>query len=206
MTDLRPLPLTAFTDHQNEPELRDLEALSECGLAVAPALVVPGSVERQFYRLNNLDVRIESLFDGIDLDDPDDDDIEELAPAAGRLIAAHYLLDEFIDLFYELTAPLPQRVRVRRPGKDGYVAARGRPSLLALKRCWSDDWGFEGLWRRLSEGGPLLPAGRPTLVQPAAMERSARQVELDASALLGHAIMVFGDNELGITALREPTG
>jgi hypothetical protein len=187
-----------------EPELRDLMTLNRGRLPVARTIVVPAAAEAEFYRLNNLPGRLGELFKGIDEADPDDDDIEELAPEAERLVAGRYLLDEFIDLFYEALSGLPEVVRVRRPSEEGAVAARGRSSLLALKRNWSEDWGFERLWDRLSSGGPLLPAPRPLLIQPAPLERLSRALENHAGALLGRSVELFGDPDLGITLVRAP--
>jgi hypothetical protein len=190
-------------EESGEREIRELKTLAEGGLPVAPTVVVPPAAEEEFYRLNNLGGRLGTLFAGVDLRDPDDDDIDELAPEAERLVAAHFLLDEFIDRFYGATASLPELVRVRRPGETGAVSRRGRPSLLALKRSWSDDWGFERLWARLSGGASLLPAPRALLIQPASLDR-LEPLEADASALLGRKPELFGDRELGATLLGQP--
>jgi hypothetical protein len=196
-------------EESREQEVGDLRTLATGGLPVAPTVVVPAAAEEEFYRLNNLGGRLGVLFGRVDLRDPDDDDIDELAPEAERLVAAHFLLDEFIDRFYEAGAGLPRLVRVRRPGETGEVSRSGRASLLALKRAWSDDWGFDRLWARLEGGGPLLPVPRPLLIQPAPLER-LRHLEGDAHALLAHNVELFGDPELGAalvrpTAGREPT-
>jgi hypothetical protein len=201
--DSGPVRLLDF-EESGEREVRDLRTLAESGLPVALTVVVPAVAEEEFYRLNNLGGRLAVLFGKVDLRDPDDDDIDELAPEAERLVAAHFLLDEFIDRFYEATSGLPERVRVRRPGEAGEVSRRGRPSLLALKRSWSDDWGFDRLWARLAEGALLLPAPRPLLVQPAPLERLER-LEGDASALLGRQVELFGDPGPGVTLVGSPT-
>ena len=139
-------------------EVAALYALQEAGLKVAPLRIVPAAAEESFYRLNNLPTRLNALFAGVDVGDPDEDDVEELAPEAQGLLMTHYLLDEFVDLFYEGLAGLPGRVRLRRPQKGdqarlpGRVASRGRPALLALKTLWADDWSFDTLMARLKRG------------------------------------------------------
>jgi hypothetical protein len=203
-----PVPLSHIAE-RGEQEIGDLRTLAAGGLPVAPTVVVPAAAEEEFYRLNNLGGRIGVMFGRVDLRDPDDDDIDELAPEAERLVAAHFLLDEFIDRFYEASTDLPQLVRVRRPGESGEVTRKGRRSLLALKRAWSDDWGFERIWARLQGGAPLLPAPRPLLIQPAPLER-LQHLEGDANALLARNVELFGDPELGATLVspaagREPT-
>jgi hypothetical protein len=166
-------------------------------------VVVPPSAEQEIYRLNNLASRLLELFTAVDPADPDDDDIEELAPEAQRLVNGHYLLDEFIDGFYEATCGLPARVRVRRPSDSGTTASRGRPSLLAMKRAWSADWTFEAIWSRLSGGGSLLPDARPVLLHAAALEPLPWEMHADAKALLGREVVLLGGVGAGIVAVRE---
>jgi hypothetical protein len=207
MPDVRPMPFHEWSpvNAALEPdrETVDLRLLLDAGLPVAPVVVVPAPAEEEFYRLNNLATRLEALFCAVDLVDPDDEDVEDLAPAAQALVAGHYLLDEFIDAFYESTAALPETIRVRRPGDDGFVARRGRASLLALKGSWSGDWAFDAIWARLSAGGALLPRARPTLLHAPALERMSVE-ELDAAALLGSPVTLLGDPGHGITSVRRP--
>ncbi|MEX2543042.1 MAG: hypothetical protein WD314_14645 [Trueperaceae bacterium] len=192
-----------FEGRGHESEIDALQSLAAHGLPVAPTIVVPGGVEEEFYRLNNLGSRLEALFAGVDPADPDDDDVEDLAPEAERLVGSHYLLDEFIDRFYEATVGMPHEVRVRRPGHRGALATRGRESLLALKRTWSADWSFENLWERLAGGGPLLPSPGPVLVQPGPLLRLTSELERDALALAGRSLELFGDPDTGITLARD---
>jgi hypothetical protein len=207
MPDFRPMPLSEWSPVNSslEPdrETADLRLLLDAGLPVAPVVVVPAPAEEEFYRLNNLAARLEALFCAVDLVDPDDEDVEDLSPAAQALVADHYLLDEFIDAFYESTATLPDTIRVRRPDDAGSVVRRGRASLLALKGSWSGDWAFDALWARLSVGGPLLPRARSTLLHAPAFERMSAN-ELDAAALLGSPVTLLGDPRHGITTLRRP--
>ena len=176
-------------------EVAALYALQEAGLKVAPLRIVPAAAEESFYRLNNLPARLNALFAGVDPGDPDEDDIEELAPEAQGLLMTHYLLDEFVDLFYEGLAGLPGRVRLRRPQKGGqarlpgHKASRGRPALLALKALWADDWSFDTLMARL-EGDGVALAARPVLVQSAEEARDERSSRA-ASDILGRDVSVW---------------
>lgn len=208
MNSTLPAPLHSLDPTEPVPgdtagELGDLRTLRDCGFAVAPMIIVPAEAEAQFYRLNNLGSRLASLFGQIDLSDPDDEDIEDLAPLAERLVSSHYLLDEFIDSFYESTSSLPGRLRLRRPGTVGVECAAGRPSLLALKRTWSSDWTFDALWGRLSSSARLQPQAQPVLVHPAPLKPLATQTVEDAAALLGRRVELLGGDELGIAMVDE---
>lgn len=163
----RPRHLSELRERPEEPELRDLWELRAAGIPVAPICVVPAAAEESFYRLNNLPAQLSDLFRAVDQADPDEDDLEELCPAAERLIAEHYLLDEFVDQFYGATADLPARVCVRRPGEDGKTTARGRPSLLALKETWRKDWSVDSLLQRLQATSRLALEARPVLIHAA---------------------------------------
>ncbi len=178
-----------------DAEVEALYALQEAGFTLAPLRLVPAAAEESFYRLNNLPGRLNALFSGLDFSDPDEDDIEELAPEAQALLNTHYLLDEFVDLFYEGLKGLPGRVRLRRPqvGRarpPGRVAARGRPALLALKHLWADDWSFEELTARLKKGGVAL-AARPVLVGSADEENRDAPKSQAASDILGKPVSVW---------------
>ncbi len=142
----------------------EVDALRAASAPLAPRVWVPASVEAAFYRLNQLPPRLDALFAGVAGPDPDEDDVEDLAPEARALIAEHALMDLFVEAFYEALAPLPARVRVRRLGAAGRVAPRGRPALLALRAAWADDFGDEAILRRLRAGGALTPPPRPTVV------------------------------------------
>lgn len=131
---------------------------------LAPRVWVPASVEAAFYRLNRLPPRLEALFDGVAGPDPDEDDVEDVAPEARALIAEHALMDLFVEAFYEVLRPLPAAVRVRRLGTAGRVAVRGRPALLALRATWADDFADEAIVRRLRAGGSVVPPARGTVV------------------------------------------
>ena len=190
---------------QLEPELSALQRLSDAGLTLAPLRVVPDEVEETFYRTNNLPAQLNALFRGLDLSNPDEDDIEELAPEAQGLLKAHFLLDGTIDLFYEGLAPLPSRVRVRRPGQvdegAGVTATRGRPALIALKNTWVADWSFDSLMARLERNHSVALQARPVLVSAAGLEPTPDLSER-AAEILGRQVTVLSDADAGITGVR----
>ena len=186
-------------------ELEDLATLAECGLPVARIVVVPPAAEAEFYRLNNLEIRLSEHFSGVNLGFPDDEDIEDLAPDAEALVYSHYLLDEFIDGFYSALGGLPAELRVRRPGEDGVTASGARASLLAMKRAWSAAWSFDTLWGRLSSGGALIPPPRPLLLHAAPLRPLPLELTRDASALLGRELELRGDEATGISRVATRT-
>ena len=191
---------------QLEPELSALQRLGDAGLTLAPLRVVPAEVEEAFYRTNNLPTQLNNLFRGLDLSNPDEDDIEELAPEAQGLLKAHFLLDEAIDLFYGGLSPLPSRVRVRRPsadpkGKPGRSATRGRPALIALKNTWVDDWSFESLMTRLEKSHSIALQARPVIITASGLEPTPDLTER-AAEILGRQATVLSEPERGITGVR----
>lgn len=193
--DWHPLPLAGLEPGhpaREELEIRDLLALRDAGVEVAPIVVVPAAAEARFYRWNNLSARLAALFARVDLADPDEDDLEELAPAAEALLREHFLLDETVDAFYESTSRLPPRLRVRRPGGEGRPAGRGRPALLALKRAWADAWSAEALEDRLRSGFPLVPDPRPVLVHGDPLPASPPEAAAVREALGVRAAFVVG--------------
>lgn len=183
------------------PELRQLQALEAAGVPVAPLVVASPALEELFYALNNLPAQLNALFAGLDLADPDEDDVEELAPEAQRLLAGHYLLDEAIDRFYAALEPLPGPLRLRRPGEAGVVAAKGQPALLALKRLWGEDWSFEALLARLAARGSIALEARPVLIGPAADAPAPPGLLGRVREVLGSIPCAFAASGLGVTRL-----
>lgn len=190
------------------PELGALHRLARAGVRVAPSRVVLADAEETFYRLNNLPAQLRGLFADLDLSDPDEDDVEESAPEAQRLLRAHFLLDEFVDLFYAALEGLPARLRVRRSddlggaGTGGRVVNRGRPALLALKETWADDWTFGALWARLRATGSVALPARPVLITAAQLGDAGDAEAAHASALLGRPVRLLHDPDHGVTGVR----
>lgn len=183
-------------------EITALAALASAGLPVASVVVVPASVEERFYRLNNLPDRLNRAFAAVDPTDPDEDDVEEAAPAAEALIAEHYMLDEFIDAFYAATRGLPAMLCVRRPEQDGDRVARGRPALMALKRTYQRDWSFEAVWSRLQNVGAIALEARPVLVHDAAQRAVPAALAERAAGVLGRQVDVRATGTGRITGVR----
>ncbi|HEX7021672.1 MAG TPA: hypothetical protein VF171_02370 [Trueperaceae bacterium] len=183
-------------------EVRALAALAAAGLPLAPLRLVPAAAEERFYRLNNLPERLVALFEGVNLSDPDEDDIEELAPEAQTLIVSHYLLDEFIDVFYEGLASMPAAVRLRRPGQQaGRTAPRGRPALLALKKLWADAWSLEALMARLTANAGIALPAEPVLVGAPGLEAAPAELERHAAEILGAPVRLRVEPASGITGV-----
>ena len=207
--------LTAPTDvvaaADTSPELAALAQLAAAGVRLAPLRVVPSTAEETFYRLNNLPAQLSALFAGLDLSDPDEDDLEELAPAAQALLRQHFLLDEFVDLFYTGLAGLPARLRVRRPNTlkiegrtvvEGRVVTKGRPALLALKDTWADDWSFDALWTRTTRLGTVALGARPVILAPPTQTDAGDAEAGSASQLLQQRVRLLHDPALGVTGVR----
>jgi len=167
-------------------ELEKLGRLHAAGLAVAPIMVMQASSQEDFYRYGNLVRQLSELFRGVDPADPDEDDLDEIAPAAMALVTGSYLLDEVIDEFYETVRLLPPERRVRRPGSAGLTARGDRGSLLAVKRIWADDWSFEALRTRLASTRSFVLEAQSVLLH-AADEPSSDP------ALLGRVSEVLGE-------------
>jgi|GEM_PF-1542401 len=148
-------------------ELAWLVRAEQAGVAVAPMVVVPVAVETGFYALNNLPEQLQRLFDGVVSDDPDEDDLEELAPAAIELVRGRALLDEVVERLYEAFEGLPERVLVRRAGAAGQPSWRGREALLEVKRLWAAEWEVAAIAERLRSGRGLAPEPRAVLVHDA---------------------------------------
>lgn len=188
---------------QDEEELDLLASLHAGGLAVAPIMLVPPESQESFYRYGNLVRQLSEVFRAVDPADPDEDDLEELAPEAMALITGSYLLDEVIDGFYETVAGLPELRRVRRPGRAGMEARGQRASLLAVKRLWADDWSFEVLAERLTETASFRLEARPLLVHAADAPTPDRNLLAAVADILGRPSAVYVAADGAITRLTD---
>ncbi len=164
-------------------ELSWLRRAESLGVPIAPMAVVAAQVEAAYYHLNQLGPRIETHFAHVDPADPDEDDLEELAPDALAWVLEHALLDEVVEAFYEALDGLPARLIVRRSGGPGLWALRGRPALLAVKRVWSRDWSLDTLTARLAAGAGLMPPPGPVLVHTADVHADPEAAHAAGSAL-----------------------
>lgn len=165
-------------------EAEDLAALHGA-VPLAPRVWIPSTAEAAFYRLNQLPSRLADLFAPVASHDPDEDDIEELAPQARALIAGHALLDAWVDAFYDETAVLGERLRVRRLGTSGREAARGRPALLAVRAVWAEAWSDRAILARLRASGSVAIEPAPTLVHAGNDGPAADAVRSHVAHVLG---------------------
>lgn len=204
---VRPVPLTVLDEAERNacPELVDLETLRAAGLRIAAMIVVPAAAEERFYRLNNLPQRLHAAFAGVDVEDPDEDDVEDAFPAARQLVTESYLLDEFIDAFYDAMAPLPVDLRVRRPSGEGELAGRGRPSLLAYKHLLQDDWSFDAVWERLQRAHSIGLEARPVVFHDGDEKAADADLSIDAAAVVGAPVKLRVDRMGAITRVLRGT-
>lgn len=184
-------------------ELTWLRRAESLGVPIAPMAVVAAQVEAAYYHLNQLGPRIEAHFSHVDARDPDEDDLEELAPDVVDWVLGHALLDEVVEAFYDALVGLPPRVVVRRSGAPGVVALRGRPALLAVKRIWSRDWSFAALGARLAAGGDVMPRPGPVLVHTAEVHVDPEAADA-ASAALGREVGAWCDPQGRLVRLTLP--
>lgn len=194
---------TAFEPGEQPGELSHLAKLAQNGFQIAPIVVVPAALEEYFYRLNNLPAQLSVIFKDLDLADPDEDDVEDMAPQAQTLLKKHYLLDEVIDIFYREIEALPSKVQVRRTGNTGgYTAIRGRPALMKFKQIWTDDWTFDAVLDRLNAEQTFGLEARPVLLHTAGDKAASSERNRQTSDLLGHNVTLWEHPEFGVTRVR----
>lgn len=196
------LPAAASREVRDDraEESRALASLA-LPLRLAPRVWIPAAAEEAFYRLNHLDARLLDMFGDTVGPDPDEDDIEEIAPEVRRLVADHVVLDLWVDAFYDACRPLGPRLRIRRPGDVGSVAANGRPALLALRAAWAAPWSDEAIVARLRSGGDLRAASRPLVVH--AVDRAAETELTDAvQRQVGSGWRPYVDSDGEVTRLE----
>jgi hypothetical protein len=200
---LKPLNQLATQDPAlQEAELQHLKHLSNAGLIVAPVLVVAAGLEEYFYRLNNLPAQLNQIFAKINLKNPDEDDVEDAVPQAQALFKRHYLLDEVIDMFYEQLEFLPERVTVRRAGKEGKTVTKGRPALMALKEVWMNDWSFETVLERIERTKMIGLEARATLIGAESTAPADPSLLNQVKNVLGEDVEVEVSGQLGITRVK----
>jgi hypothetical protein len=174
-----PISLQALPAPPDDGEAGWLWRAHSRGLAVTPIVIVPTEVERRYYLLNNLPERLRRLFTGVDLEDPDEDDLEDLAPAAVALVRGHALLDEVVEALYGALEPLPTTVVVRRssapppPGAaedadrapDGAGIAPDRAGIAPDRAGVApDEAGIAREEAGVAPDGARVASGRPALL------------------------------------------
>ncbi len=172
---------------------------------LAERVWIPAAAEETFYRLNHLPPRLTALFADVASTDPDEDDVDEIAPRARALVASHVLLDDWVDAFYEATRPLAERLEVRRPGAAGRRASRGRPALLALRAVWGEAWSDDAVTRRLRATGSVALDARPIIVHAAGDAPADRALATRIADALGgpRDVRVLPDGR--VTRVSLPT-
>ena len=185
------------------PELAWLRRAQELGVPITPMAIVTEAIERDFYRLAQLEPRVLGHFATVDPNDPDEDDLEDLVPDVAAWVLDAALLVEVVEGFYEAQEGLAARVRVRRSGADGVLAVRGRPALVAVKHTWAAAWTPAAVAARLAAGDGWMPRPAPVLVHDADLHPDA-DVARAASAAIGRDVDAWCDlqGRLARLALR----
>jgi hypothetical protein len=112
--------------------------------------------EEQFYLSNNLPEQLRDLFKPLNPRRLDEDLLETLCARAEKLVLNAIMLEDFVSQAYTAfkNVGLQGTFHLRRPsGTHLEPASNRREMLLALKRVWAFDWGFERVLERLDETG-----------------------------------------------------
>ena len=114
--------------------------------------------EEQFYLSNNLPEQLRELFKPLNPRRLDEDLLEVLCKTAQKKVLDAVLLEDFVAMAYTAykNVGLEGKFHLRRP-LEKYLepAANRREMLLALKRIWAHDWGFERVLERLDQVGKV---------------------------------------------------
>jgi hypothetical protein len=112
--------------------------------------------EEQFYLSNNLPEQLRDLFKPLNPRRLDEDLLDSLCAKAQKLVTDAIMLEDFVSQAYTAfkNVGLEAAFHLRRPGgKHLEPASTRREMLLALKRTWAFDWGFESVLERLDATG-----------------------------------------------------
>lgn len=192
-------------------ELALLSRLHQAGIAITPMHIISPEVETNFYKLNNLPEQLSQLFQQVDLQYPDEDDIEEIAPQAQALLQQSYLLDEVIDAFYASLEHAPEWLCLRYPypysldiADVEHKVLRGRPSLMRLKALWRARWSYEALWARLEQRQSIALQSYPILMHaPSVIEMNEMPADMaDILDSAANTVRIFVDEAGRIAHLR----
>ncbi|MFN3267224.1 MAG: hypothetical protein ACK41E_10365 [Deinococcales bacterium] len=114
--------------------------------------------EEQFYVSNNLPENLRELFKPINPRRLDEDLLFELCKRAQKRLLEATLLEDFIGQIYTAfdNSHFTGALVLRRPlGQHLEQAKNKREVLLALKRLWTQDWGFDAVLARLDQRGKI---------------------------------------------------
>lgn len=156
------------------------------GFPVAPTWVV--DLEEEFFRLNNLEERLERLFQGVFGVRIDEERLLWAAEEAERAVRESYLLPERAEAFLK-TLKGRGPFLLRYAGEGG-VQGAGTPqeALFALKRLFWERFRVEAILERYPH---LIPPSTPVLVQEAEGALEDPFLSLDLSRALGQEAVVY---------------
>ncbi len=178
------LPLEAAPPLGEVGLLKQAQAL---GVRVAPTWVV--ALEEEFYRLNNLEDQLQSLFRGVFGVRVDEERLLWAVAEAEKRVRASYLLPERAEAFL-LALRGQGPFLLRRMGEAPKAQARTpQEALFALKRAWAEGFGLEAILARYPR---LLPEPIPFLVQEGAGEVVEDPfLSLDLGQALGQPLRAY---------------
>tara|TARA_B100000686_G_C16688081_1_gene915988 strand:+ start:635 stop:1279 length:645 start_codon:yes stop_codon:yes gene_type:complete len=200
-TDLKTLELDASWPK----ELLDLKILEEAGIPVTETVVIPKTIEEEFFRLNNLENRLNHLLNSLHPTNLDEDDLEDVAAEAQPLIDSHYLLDEVIDNIYLSLDPIGNYIRIRLPGQNGEVKTRGRSSLMAVKSLWREAWSVKQIAHHVNNKGKIPNLAGPILCQAPDQIPAPQPLFEDVQEILGPNIDVQSIPGSGVSQIMRYT-
>ncbi len=169
-----------------EGEVALLQRARALGFPVAPTWVV--SLEEEFFRLNNLEERLEKLFQGVFGVRIDEERLLWAAEEAVRAVKESYLLPERAEAFLKALKGRGPFL-LRYAGEGGFQEA-GTPqeALFALKRLFWERFRAEAILERYPS---LIPPFTPVLVQEAGEALEDPFLSLDLSRALGQEAVVY---------------
>jgi hypothetical protein len=182
-----------------EGEVALLKRAQALGFPVAPTWVV--DLEEEFFRLNNLEERLEALFRGVFGVRIDEERLLLASEEAVRAVKESYLLPERAEAFLEVLkgkGPFLLRYAGRGFGKG----KDPREALFALKRLYSERFRVEAVLQRHPR---LIPPFTPVLVQEVEEAGEDPFLSLDLSQALGREVVVFAHQGL-LVRVESPYG
>jgi hypothetical protein len=183
-----------------EGEVALLKRAQALGFPVAPTWVV--DLEEEFFRLNNLEERLEALFRGVFGVRIDEERLLLASEEAVRAVKESYLLPERAEAFLEVLKGKGPFL-LRYAGEGALERARTpREALFALKRLYSERFRVEAILQRHPR---LIPPFTPVLVQEAEEAAEDPFLSLDLSQALGREVVVFAHQGL-LVRVESPYG
>lgn len=174
---------------EGQGELSLLQKALALGLPVAPTWAV--ALEAEFFRLNNLEERIQNLFRGVFGVRIDEERLLLAAEEARRAVRESYLLPERAEAFLRtLEGRGPFLLRYAGEGASK-PAANPQEALFALKRLYEARFQVEAILERYPK---LIPPFVPVLVQEVDPKEALQEdpfLSLDLSRALGREVVVY---------------